>query len=81
MISIEQKFERHRRFWDMDSTDRPLIGFTIGDYFPSRRYQAAQKLLGCTRPLNPEDIEPAAFLNDYERLFEFSRTVVQDCFY
>ena len=42
MISIEQKFERHRRFWDMDSTDRPLIGFTIGDYFPSRRYQAAQ---------------------------------------
>jgi len=81
MISIEQKLERHRRFWNMDRTDRPLIGFTIGDYFPSRRYQAAQKLLGCIRPLNPEDIEPAAFLNDYERLFEFSRTVAQDCFY
>lgn len=71
MISIEPKLERHRRFWDMASTDRPLIGFTIGDYFPSRRYQAAQKLLGCSRPLTPEDVEPAAFLNDYERLFEF----------
>jgi hypothetical protein len=81
MISIEQKLERHRRFWAMDDTDRPLIGFTIGDYFPCRRYQAAQKLLACTRPLNPEDIETETFLDDYERLFEFSQAVTQDCFY
>lgn len=81
MIPLEERLDRHRRFWNMDSTDRPLIGFTIGDYFPSKRYSAAAKLLSLPGPIQPEDVDPAAFLDDYERLYQFSRSIDQDCFF
>lgn len=54
--------------WFERRNDRPLIGFTLGSYYPLHRYRN-----GCRRlpegPVQPEDIVIADYLDDTERLY------------
>ena len=63
--SLEGKTDRYRRFWTRSPVERPLIGFSVGGWFPLQSYRAMQKLRG--EPiLRPDDLHPEEFLPDYE---------------
>ena len=63
--SIEAKLDRYTRFWNRAPIERPLIGFSVGGWFPLQSYRAMQKLRG--KPgLAPEDFRPDEFLPDCE---------------
>jgi len=63
--SIEAKLDRYTPFWNRAPIERPLIGFSVGGWFPLQSYRAMQKLRG--KPgLAPEDLHPEALLQDYE---------------
>ncbi len=62
---VAEKLDRYTRFWNRSPVDRPLIGFSVGGWFPLQSYRALQKLRG--KPgLAPEDLYPEEFLPDYD---------------
>jgi hypothetical protein len=62
---VEEKRDRYTRFWNRSPVERPLIGFSVGGWFPLQSYGAMQKLR--RKPgLAPEDLRPEEFLPDYE---------------
>ena len=65
LSSVEGKIDRYNRFWDRSAVERPLIGFSVGGWFPLQSYPAMQKLCGKPR-LVPDDLRPEEFLADYE---------------
>ena len=62
---LERKLVGYRRFWDRAPVERPLIGFSVGGWFPFQRFPAMQPFRGRTG-LEPQDLRPEAFLADYE---------------
>ncbi len=66
-LPIEERLGRLAA-WFQRRNDRPLIGFTLGSYYPLHRYRN-----GCRKlpegPVQPEDIVVADYLDDTERLF------------
>lgn len=48
---------------------RPLLGFTLGSYYPFGRYPTGSGLLP-EGPLSPGDVVVEAFLDDTDRLYE-----------
>ena len=76
-----EKLERHRRFWNRKPTDRPLVGFTIGSYFPAHRFNAAQGLLQENELISPDMLPVETYLEDYERLYDLSLAIDQDLFW
>ena len=82
MISdLEEKQERHRLFWHRERTDRPLVGFTIGSYFPVHRFDAARDHLQENGLILPETMPVDTYLEDYERLYGLSLAADQDLFW
>jgi hypothetical protein len=77
----EEKLERHRQFWNRKHTDRPLVGFTIGSYFPAHRFNAARDLLQENGLISPEMLPVETYMEDYERLYGLSLAVEQDMFW
>ncbi len=67
--SLEEKIQRYRAFWNREAVDRPLIGFSLGGWFPLKSYSAMENLRGIPR-LQPEMIRPEALFADYDRLIE-----------
>lgn len=64
-LNITEKLGRYTRFWSRSPVERPLIGFSVGGWFPLQSYRAMQKLRG--KPtLAPEDLHPEEFLPDYD---------------
>ncbi|MCW5979204.1 MAG: hypothetical protein KIT09_14100 [Bryobacteraceae bacterium] len=54
--------------WFERRNERPLIGFTLGSYYPLRRYpQGSQNLTGIVQP---QDVVVSEFLGDTDRLYE-----------
>ena len=45
MQTLEERIQRHHAFWKREQTDRPLVGFRIGDYLFANKFQAALPLL------------------------------------
>lgn len=68
MTPLPERLDRLARWWRREN-DRPLIGFTLGSYYPLHRYPrgAARLPEGVVRP---EDVAVADFLDDTDRLFE-----------
>jgi hypothetical protein len=64
---LERKLAGYRRFWDRTPVERPLIGFSVGGWFPFQHYRAMHAFRGRTG-LDPQDLRPEAFLADYEGL-------------
>jgi len=54
------------------------MGFSPGDYFISRRYEAARGLLAESGMITPDMLDVAAFRDDYERLFALYETLEHD---
>ena len=79
--ALEEKIKRHRAFWNRENVDRPLVGFTIGSYFPVHRYEAAHNLAEENKRIDAEDINAEAFIDDYERLYGYSAATDQDVFW
>lgn len=61
------KVDRYRAFWSVDSVRRPLIGFTCVGWFPFGEFAACRDLLPDSN-LAPDQVDPAAFLEDHLRL-------------
>ena len=57
--------------WYERRNQRPLIGFTLGSYYPLHRYRkGARSLDGITKP---DDIIVANFLDDTDRLYQLHK--------
>ena len=63
--SVADKIDRYLRFWNRTPVERPLIGFSVGGWFPFQHYRAMQPFRGRTG-LGPQALQPEAFLADYE---------------
>jgi hypothetical protein len=61
-----QTKERFKRFWDMQETDRPTIGFGGVPYVIKRLARTRRLLEEYNGPLLPEMIIPEEFLDSYE---------------
>jgi hypothetical protein len=61
------KIVGYRAFWNRSPVKRPLVGFSIKSWFPLQEF-AASAAWQDLEALTPDMIEPAAFLNDQERL-------------
>ena len=78
---IEERLALHRAFWDREEQPRPLASFRVGDFFFSRHFKAAHGLLEPDTSITPEMLDVAAFLPDYERMFQESEAIGQDSFW
>jgi DNA-binding FadR family transcriptional regulator len=78
---LEERLALHRAFWAREKQSRPLASFRVGDFFFSRHFKAAQGLLDSDKPITPEMLDVAAFIPDYERMFQESEAIGQDGFW
>ena len=80
-VGIEERLALHRAFWNREEQPRPLASFRVGDFFFSRHFKAAHGLLEPDTLITPEMLDVAAFLPDYERMFQESEAIGQDGFW
>ena len=73
------KVDRYLAFWERRPVGRPLVGFSFKSWFPLQEY-AASAAWQADRHLTPEMIEPAAFMEDEERLLREGERVDDDIF-
>ncbi len=66
-VSIEEKIERYRAFWNNKPVERPIVGFSLGGFFPLNSYSAMQKLRD-RGELLPDMLRPEDYLGDYDRI-------------
>ena len=66
-VVIQERCKRYEAFWRRAPVERPLIGFSLGGWFPLQQYTAMQQFSGRAR-LRAEDLHPEAFFADYDRL-------------
>jgi len=66
-LNFAGRIDRYNRFWVSSPVDRPLIGFSVGGWFPLQSYRAMRRLRGKSA-LSPDDLYPEEFLADYERV-------------
>ena len=57
------------------------MGFTIGDYFVSRRFEATSNIPAVTKPIEPEMLKVDGFRDDYLRMYDEAESVEQDIFF
>ena len=67
-LSVEQRVQGFKRFFDMSNSEGPLLGFFRETYYPLKRYRTENFLPG--GELTPASIDVRAFLPEYERLFQ-----------
>jgi hypothetical protein len=67
-IPLPERLARMANWWRR-ANDRPLVGFTLGSYYPLHRYPRAAARLA-EGPVRPEDIVVSDYLDDTDRLFE-----------
>ena len=67
IIPLEQRIGGLNR-WFERSNERPLIGFTLGSYYPLRRYPKGVRNLP-SGPIDPDDIHVEQFLDDTDELY------------
>ncbi len=72
------KMQMHHAFWSGEEMRRPLFGFSLGSYFPAKRYSGAENLLTDGLRITPEMIVVEKFLSDYERMYQETMEVQQD---
>jgi hypothetical protein len=63
----QERYKRYHAFWRSAPVERPLIGFSVGGWFPFQHYTAMQQFSGLAR-LKAEDLHPEEFFADYDRL-------------
>ncbi len=79
---IETRLAMHRAFWNREPQKHPVAAFrVVPDFFFSRHFRAAEKLLVPGKRITPDMLEVEEFLPDYERMFRTSEEVGQDAFW
>jgi len=73
------KLRRYRAFWNRDSVERPLVGFSFKTWLPMLEY-AASAAWQSADYLTPDMVEPEAFMDDQERLLREGETIDDDIF-
>lgn len=75
------KIERYKAFWNRDSVERPLAGFTFKTWFPMREFKAslAWETLA-TDHLTPDMIDPEEFADDEEQILSEGERTGDDIF-
>jgi hypothetical protein len=68
---IEEKIQRHNDFWKK-TNETPLIGYSLGNYFVSKRFNAVDNLLGKGRCISADDFKVESFLLDYDKMYDQS---------
>lgn len=69
LTSIDKKVDGYRSFWKHEN-DKHLIGYSIGNYFISQRFNAAKDLLVDGMKINPDMIKVEDFRSDYIRMYD-----------
>lgn len=67
-IPISDRLDRLTRWLEMEN-DRPLLGFTLGSYYPLNRYRAGVRRLP-DGLVQPDDVFVEDYLEDTEGLFQ-----------
>ncbi len=67
-IPLDERLDRMSQ-WLKRRNDRPLIGFTLGSYYPLHRYPGGVREIP-DGLVNPDDIVVSRFLDDTDRLYE-----------
>ncbi len=68
LIPLPERLDRLAK-WLRRENDRPLLGFSLGSYYPLHRYpRGAAKLP--EGPVRPEDVVVADYLDDTDHLFD-----------
>ena len=79
---VENRLQRHRDYWERKDLAHPLVAFRITpDFFLSRNYHAARRLLVPGKTILPEMLVVDDFLPDYERMHRESEDIGQDAFF
>jgi hypothetical protein len=71
------KIQRYRAFWNRDSVDRPLVGFSYVGWYPLE-YFSVCKSWKVNDHITPEMLHPDEWLDDYERLLREGEEVDDD---
>lgn len=66
-LTLKDKLQKYRAFWMDTPMDRPLIGFSLGGWFPLQSYPGMAKFHG-RRGIAVDELRPDDFLADYDRL-------------
>ena len=67
-IPLAERLDRMAR-WLERSNDRPLLGFTLGSYYPLHRYSNSVRRVP-EGPVTPQDIHVEDYLDDTDRLYQ-----------
>ena len=79
---LDWRLDLHRAFWNKKDQAYPLAAFRIvPDFFFSRHYEAAAKLLVPGKQITPDMLDVDSFMPDYERMFAQCEAVGQDAFW
>ena len=76
-LSLQDKIKKYHDFWFGAKVERPLIGFSLGGWFPLQSYTAIHKFRGKGR-LTPDQVQPEEFLPDYDRIVAQWNSVEDD---
>jgi hypothetical protein len=71
------KIDRYRAFWARASAKRPLVGFSGSGWFPLQEF-SARGAWGSADYLNPEMVDPGAFLDDHIRMLREGEAIDDD---
>ena len=66
-LNLQEKIKKYHDFWSGAEVERPLIGFSLGGWFPLQSYTAMHKFRGKGR-ISPEQVHPEEFFPDYDRI-------------
>jgi len=67
-IPLAERIDRLTR-WIERRNERPLIGFTLGSYYPLHRYRRGARRVP-NGAVNPEDVHVEDYLDETDQLFE-----------
>jgi hypothetical protein len=66
-MTIDEKRKRYRAFWANEAMERPLVGFSLGGWFPLHSYKTMGKFRG-RKGLTADQLLPEEFLEDYDHV-------------
>ena len=81
MNDINEYRSRHLAFWNMEDTQRPLLGFTVGagaDSWSYWKYNKAAEKIFQNQNILPEYISPEDFVDDQVKYLEDSAKIDDD---
>jgi len=67
-VPLPERLDRLAK-WLRRANDRPLVGFSLGSYYPLRRYPRGAARLA-EGPVRPDDVVVADYLDDTDHLFD-----------